>query len=140
MSKQRRFLTILWFFVIGSFVLFQNFTQDVSLKTVHNESCKRALELNESRILGLNSMHSHLLAVWPKNGPAVDSSMSGLSLALMDANTQMYGLCVADQSVGDSHLLALNEMNKLSDPASNRAWKRYVTVVDNTLKKFVEAQ
>lgn len=140
MIKQRRFLAILWAYILCSFALFQNFTQNVSPNTLHNESCKRALQMNESRILGVNTVQSNLLAAWPRSAPDLGGSFSGLSKALIDANSQIYSLCVSDSAVRESHILALAELNRLSDPATNRPWKNYLAAIENTLQQLTGAK
>lgn len=139
MQKQARFLSVLWSFVLCSFLLFQNFTQNVTPTVLHNDTCKQSLDLNEARILKVNGLHADLLAIWPKGAQNLNDPLNNLTLALMEANKQIYQLCLTEGVVRDSHLLALTELNKLSNPDANKLWKNYIKTIETALQKVAEA-
>ncbi len=136
-QKHKRFLFILWSFVIVSYLLFQNFTQDVSPKVLHNESCQQAFDLNQSRLLNVSRLHADLLASWPKDVASPQASMNNLSVLLMEANQKMYGACFVESGeVRPSHQLALDELKKLSQTESNVNWKNYIAILETTMNQL----
>lgn len=132
MNSQARFLLLLWVFVIGNFVLYQNTTQDPV--ATHNDLCKQNSDLNQSRIMNINSVQSDLIAAWPNSASSDPRpALSAMSTTLLDANRQFYAACIAQTSVRGSQTLALNELIKLADPSSNSAWKNFVAVTEGAL-------
>jgi hypothetical protein len=138
-QKHSKFLFILWSFVIVSFLFFQNFTQDVSSKAVHNEACQQAFDLNQSRLLNVNRLQADLLAAWPRDVQSPQNSLNALASVMMDANQKIYGACLVQESeVQASHQLALGELKKLALVDSNQVWKNYLAGLESTISTLKE--
>jgi len=122
----------LWLFVAFDFVLFQNFNQNASGADLHNDQCKQGLQINQSRILNADSVAASLVAAWPGTASSDPRPLlKSMTSVLMDANSQMYQNCLAQQDVQPSQTLALTELQKLSDGSTNPAWQRYLTALQN---------
>ncbi len=131
-KKHWRYLGVLWLFVLLSFALFQNFNQELDKITLHNDSCKQALDTNQGRILNINSAQSNLTSVWPKETSDISQTLRALNSTLIESNQKLYSDCQVEGSVIQlSHQIALEELNKLTDANSNLAIKEYISLVDS---------
>ncbi len=106
---------------------------------MHNEACQQALNVNQSRILNINGIHTNLQAAWPSGASDIHSSVSALTTELLAANQQIYDSCVAEgESVRSSQLYALAELKKLANLETNPSWRVYVSALESTLKNVKE--
>jgi hypothetical protein len=134
MGTRGRFLAFLWLFVACDFILFQNFNQDASAVDIHNDQCKQALQINQSRIMNTDAVSAGLIAAWPAAASSDPRPMiRSMTSILLDANTQIYQTCLSTAAVRGSQTLALTELQALSNPDSNAAWKRYIAALENGL-------
>ncbi len=140
--KHWRYLVVLWSFIILSFVLFQNFNQELDKVTIHNEQCKQALDINQNRISQINNNQSALLSVWPNEDKnEISNATKSLTFLLIETNQKLFGYCKSDNKIiQESHIKALNELKKLTDIEINPVAKEYYSLLDSSLIKIKELQ